>query len=209
MLGPMHSPAVDCHFKRVASFALLFASLTPLSRLDGSQVATNTYSHGATTCLQGNDGPGVKLFLTEKNLCSIHAYPYTEIDIRELPVKVQKTIVVGPENWAFRCLSAKEACEQIPSGKIVIDHLENGSTAGLKTEGHYELRLRSGAVERGNFKVDCVLPCGGQSQASIMITSSNFPAKRERDTQSLRRCSTSHHWDIRVVPCAPNFFTCS
>lgn len=175
----MHPLAVDCRFRRMAVFALLFASLTLLSRLVGSQVGADTYSHGTTTCLEGNDGPGIKLFLTQKNLCGTNAYPYTEIDIRELPVKVQKDIVIGPENWAFRCLNAKEACEQVPSGKIVFDHLENGSTAGLKTEGHYELKLRSGAVERGHFKVDCLVPCRRQSKFSI--PTDNFLHQRVQD----------------------------
>jgi hypothetical protein len=161
----MHPLAVDCRFRRVAVFAVSFASLTLLGPFCGGQTNADVYSHGSTTCLQGSDGPGIKLFLMQKNLCDTNAHPYMEIDIRELPVKVQKAIVIGPENWAFLCLSAKEACEQIPSGKIVFDHLENGSTAGLKTEGHYELELRSGVVERGNFKVECVVPCSGQSNS--------------------------------------------
>lgn len=166
LLQTMHSPAVDCRFKRVAGVAALFVSLAPLSPLDGSQADANTYSHGTTTCLGESDTPGVRLFLTQKNRCGANPYPYVEIEIRQLPIAVQKSVNIGPDNWAFRCLSAKESCEQVPSGKIVFDHLENGSSAaGLKTEGHYELRLRggTGVVERGNFKVDCLVPCSDQS----------------------------------------------
>ena len=158
----MRYAAADCRFKQVAGFAVLFASLTPLSHLEGSQADANTYPHGTTTCLAEVGIRGIRLFLTKTSRCGANPYPYVEIDIRELPIAVEKNIVIGPDNWAFRCLSAKEACEQIPSGKIVFDHLD-GPTAGLKTEGHYELRLRSGAIERGNFKVDCLAPCSGQS----------------------------------------------
>jgi hypothetical protein len=49
----------------------------------------------------------------------------------------------------------------------VINPLD-GSTAGLKTEGHYKMTLRSGAVERGNFKVDCLVPCRRQA-ASVIV----------------------------------------
>ena len=36
-------------------------------------------------------------------------------------------------------------------------------TAGLETQGRYELRLRGGAevVESGNFKVECLVRCSG------------------------------------------------
>src|SRR5207253_4871016 len=39
-----------------------------------------------------------------------------------------------------------------------------------------------------------------RSTTSIMITTSNSPVQRERDTQSITRCSTSHHRLVRVVP---------
>jgi len=159
---PMHSPAVDCRFKRVAGFALLLASLTPLNRLQGSRADDNTYSHGTTTCLGEKDTPGIRLFLMQTNRCDANLYPRVEIEIRKLPIAIQKSVIIGPDNWAFRCVSADEPCEQIPSGVIVFDNLVNGSTeAGLESKGHYELRLRGGAgvVERGSFKVDCLVPC--------------------------------------------------
>jgi len=158
----VHCPALDCRFKRVVGFAVLLATLTPLNRLQGSRADNDTYSHGTTTCLGEKDTPGIRLFLTQTNRCGANLYPRVEIEIRKLPIAIQKSIVIGPDNWAFRCLSADEPCEQVPSGIIVFDHLENGSTeAGLESKGHYELRLRGGAgiVERGSFKVDCLVPC--------------------------------------------------
>jgi len=54
--------------------------------------------------------------------------------------------------------SVDAPCEQVPSGFVVFDQLE-GSKAGSKKESRYELRLRStGVVERGKFRVDCVVP---------------------------------------------------
>ena len=46
-----------------------------------------------------------------------------------------------------------------------------------------------------------------RSTTSIMITTSNSPVQRERDTQSITRCSTSHHRDVRVVPRANRTFS--
>src|SRR5713101_7872036 len=46
-----------------------------------------------------------------------------------------------------------------------------------------------------------------RSTTSIMITTSNSPVQRERDTQSITRCSTSHHRLIRVVPRANRTFS--
>ena len=80
-----------------------------------------------------------------------------------MPIKVQKIIVIGPDNWAFRCVSADVPCEQVLSGEIVFDQLEEDSKAGSKTEGRYELTLRGGAgVERGKFTVHCAVPCSDQ-----------------------------------------------
>src|SRR5713101_4854920 len=46
-----------------------------------------------------------------------------------------------------------------------------------------------------------------RSTTSIMITTSNSPAKGERDTQSITRCLTSHHRDVQVVPRANRTFS--
>src|SRR5260370_5029147 len=40
-----------------------------------------------------------------------------------------------------------------------------------------------------------------------MITTSNSPGDGERDTQSISRCSTAHHRDVRVVPRANRTFS--
>ena len=154
----MRSPPTDSCFKAVAGFAVLIASLTPLDYQGAKQAAANSYSHGTTACFEENDTVGIKVLLTQKDRCGVDLHPYLEIDIREAPVAVRKEIVIGPDNWAFSCPSAKEPCEQIPSGRVVFDHLE-GQTAGLKTEGHYELRTRRDTVEKGSFRVDCVAAC--------------------------------------------------
>ena len=154
----MRSPPIDSCFKTVAGFAVLIASFTSLDHQGAKPATANSYSHGTTTCFEENDTVGIKVLLTQKDRCGVDLHPYLEIDIREAPVAVRKEIVIGPDNWAFSCPTAKEPCEQIPSGRIVFDHLE-GQTAGLKSEGHYELRTRSGTVEKGGFRVDCVEPC--------------------------------------------------
>jgi len=154
----MRFPPIEPCFTTAAGFALLIASLTPLDHQGAKQANRNFYSHGTTTCFEENHTVGIKVLLTQKDRCGVDLHPYLEIDIREAPVAVRKDIVIGPDNWAFGCPSAKEPCEQIPSGRIVFDHLE-GQTAGLKTEGHYELRTRRGTVEKGSFRVDCVAPC--------------------------------------------------
>ena len=154
----MYFLAVHCRFNLLAGFAVLLSCLVALSRLGATQ--GTTYSHGTTTCRDEKNAGGIRLTLTQTNLCGANLYPRLEIEIRQLPLKVQKSIIIGPDNWAFRCSTPQEPCEQIPSGVIVFDHLENGSIIESKTDGIYELKLRGGAgvVERGNFKVDCVLP---------------------------------------------------
>jgi hypothetical protein len=155
----MYSLVVHRRFK-LAGFVVLIACLVALSRLGGTQ--NTTYSHGTTTCLGEKEVRGIRLILTQTNLCGANLYPRLEIELRQLPLRVQKSIVIGPNNWAFRCSMSHEPCEQIPSGVIVFDHLEKGSIIESHTVGRYEFKLRGGAavVERGNFKVDCVLPCG-------------------------------------------------
>src|SRR5216683_2528623 len=50
-------------------------------------------------------------------------------------------------------------------------------------------------------------PCISSVTPSIMITTSNSPREGERDTQSISRCSTAHHRDVRVVPRANRTFS--
>jgi hypothetical protein len=136
--------------------ASLFAHETKQS------MESSAYSHGTMTCLQGSDGPGLRLLLTQKKTCEGRSsYPRLEIDIREQPVPVRKSIIIGPENGAFRCLNPKESCEQFLSGELVFKHFEGRSrkTEITETDGYYELRFRT-RTERGHFKVDCVGICG-------------------------------------------------
>ena len=123
----------------------------------------SAYSHGTMICLQGSDGPGQRLLLTQEKKCEGRAsYPRLEIDIRDVPISVHKRINIGPENGAFRCMDAKESCEQLLSGEIVFEHFEGRSARSGKigeTDGYYELKFRTG-VGRGHFKVDCIGVCG-------------------------------------------------
>ena len=140
---------------------MLFAFLTPLAHFDGEGAETRSYSHGTTTCLEDEKVSGIKLILTQKDRCGAHSYPGLEIEIRQSSIKAHESLIIGPDNWAFRCLRAEEPCEQVPSGKVVFEYLEDGSISESKTLGIYELRFRGGAdvVERGKFTVDCILPC--------------------------------------------------
>jgi len=120
----------------------------------------NAYPYGATTCLQGDKGPGFQLFLKPYRRCEGKvSQPYLEVDIREQPIPAHKSISIGAENWAFRCLNPNESCEQASSGNVVFDHLEDTSGKGIQTDGYYELKFSSGRVESGLFKVDCIEPC--------------------------------------------------
>ena len=120
----------------------------------------HAYSHGTTGCLQGNDGPGIRLRLRQGSRCDEgdDLYPYLEIDVRELPIAVHKSFTIGPDNWAFRCPSPKESCEQSLSGKVVFNHFEETVGKEVQTDGFYELRFRTG-TESGHFKVNCMGAC--------------------------------------------------
>ena len=121
----------------------------------------NAYPYGTRTCLQGDKGPGVQLFLKQYRRCEGKvSQPYLELDIREQPIPVHESISIGPKNWAFRCPNPKESCEQALSGNVVFDHLEDTSRKGIQTDGYYELRFSNGRSESGLFKVECTAPCG-------------------------------------------------
>jgi hypothetical protein len=123
-------------------------------------INSSAYPYGATTCLQGDKGPGVQLFLKPHRRCEGKvSQPYLEVDIREQPIPAHKSISIGAENWAFRCLNPNDSCEQALSGNIMFDHLEDTSGKRIQTDGYYELRFRSGRSESGLFKVDCIGPC--------------------------------------------------
>jgi hypothetical protein len=120
----------------------------------------NAYPYGTTTCLQGDKGPGVQLFLKQYKRCEGKvSQPYLELDIREQSIPVHESISIGAQNWAFRCPNPKESCEQALSGSVVFDHFEDTSGKGIQTDGYYELRFSSGRSESGLFKVGCTAPC--------------------------------------------------
>jgi hypothetical protein len=120
----------------------------------------NAYLYATTTCIGGNDGPGVRLFLKQFSQCQGRtSYPYLRIDIREQPLLAQKNIAIGGDNSAIRCLSARQSCEPAISGDILFDHFEELSGSQLKTDGYYDLKFRAGRTESGLFKVDCMAPC--------------------------------------------------
>jgi hypothetical protein len=119
------------------------------------------YSHGTAACLQGNDGPGTRIRLTQHRSCGAQiSYPYLEIEIRDLPISAGKSIPIGETNTAFRCQGPKNACEQSLSGEVIFNRYEETSEKELQTDGHYELRFNTGPPEAGHFKVDCMEPCG-------------------------------------------------
>ncbi len=120
----------------------------------------SAYSHGETTCLQGEDGPGLRLRLRQNGRCEGRVtYPYLEIGIRELPIAIHREIRIGEDNWARRCLSPKESCEESLGGTITFDHIDETVGKQTQTEGSYKVRFRDG-WETGQFKVDCHAPCG-------------------------------------------------
>jgi len=80
--------------------------------------------------------------------------------LRELPISVHKSITIGPDNWAFRCPTPKDSCQQALSGQVVLDHFEENAGREIpRTDGYYELRFNSGGSESGRFIVDCLAPC--------------------------------------------------
>jgi len=117
----------------------------------------DTYSHGTTICLKGDEGPGLRLVLTRKKTCEgQQVYPRLELDIRERPISVHKKIVIGPDNGAFRCLSPDESCEQALSGEVVFENFESPRLGQInKTDGNYSLKFRTGP-EHSHFEINCI-----------------------------------------------------
>lgn len=133
----------------------------PLRGDDPRPSATaNAYLYATTTCIGGEGGPGVRLFLKQFSQCQgTTSYPYLRIDIREQLILAQKNIAIGGDNSALRCLGPRQSCEQAVSGNILFDHFEELSGKELKTDGYYELKFRTGRIESGIFKLDCMAPC--------------------------------------------------
>ena len=120
----------------------------------------DSYSHGTTVCLQGRDGPGIRLRLRQRSECeSNDEHPYLQIDIRELPLEANKSVVIGETNWAFECPNPKMACRQFASGQVMLNHVPDVAS-GWRAEGWYELRFNRGEPWTGHFKVDCIAVCG-------------------------------------------------
>jgi hypothetical protein len=118
------------------------------------------YLYATTTCIGGDGGPGVRLFLKQFSQCQgTPSYPYLRIDIREQPILPGKNIAIGSNNSALRCLSARQSCEPAVSGTILFDHFEEFSGKEIKTDGYYELKFRTGRTESSLFKLDCMSPC--------------------------------------------------
>ena len=148
----------------MASHQKITALLCCLSGLALSPPAgqpNRAYPYGTTTCLQGNDGPGLRLFLQQSFRCEGKVTcPYLEVDVTEEPVPVQKDISIGTDDRAFRCSNAKDSCEQAVSGDVIFDHFEDISGKSIRTDGYYKLNFSTGKSESGLFKVTCFAPCG-------------------------------------------------
>lgn len=150
------------HWAATILISCLIALAFSLSaREPKGSVNANAYPYGTTTCLQGIDGPGLRLFLRQDRRCEGKVSPpYLEMDVREQPISIHKSISIGADYRAFRCLNPKESCEQAQSGTVVFDHFEDTSGKGIQTDGYYELKFSTGRTESGLFKVDCIAPCG-------------------------------------------------
>ena len=148
----------------MASHQKITALLCCLSGLALSLSAgqpNGAYPYGTMTCLQGNDGPGLRLFLRQTFRCEGKVTcPYLEVDVSEEPVPVQKDVSIGTDNRAFRCRNAKDSCEQAVSGDVIFDHFEDISGKSIRIDGYYKLNFSTGKSESGLFKVTCFAPCG-------------------------------------------------
>lgn len=122
---------------------------------------TASYSHAnILSCIFGKEGPGVRIFLRKSPGCEGGRYPYLEIDIQQLPTQTNKRIFIGEDNWAFRCLDPREACEQARSGEVVFDSYEDKNARGeAGTRGQFILKFRGSETESGDFNFDCYGPC--------------------------------------------------
>ncbi len=144
----------------VVSGSVAVAVAVSLSAREPKPSDADAYLHGTTTCLQGGDGPGIRLYLENARCDGKVSCPHLELDIRQLPIWSHKDIVIGADNWAYRCPNPRESCQQALSGKVVFDHFEENARREIpRTDGHYELRFDSGGSERGYFIVDCLAPC--------------------------------------------------
>jgi len=141
--------------KTLALFGVLIAGTLTANPIKQS-LDSNVYSHGTVTPLQGNDGPGMRLILTAKTCEGRSSYPRLEIDIKVHPIPLHKSIAIGSENGAYRCMEPTQSCQQFMSGELVFEHFEanpRNNNEMSTTDGHYVLRLRTG-TERGHFMTE-------------------------------------------------------
>ena len=71
----------------IVAFCFMAVAFCLSAREQKRPVNANAYPYGTTTCLQGNQGPGVQLFLKQYRHCEGQvSQPYLEVDIREQPI---------------------------------------------------------------------------------------------------------------------------
>src|SRR5579864_7678173 len=86
---------------------------------------------------------------------------------------------------------------------VLIRALRRARYFALVEDVHIQPRLARNHCRSGTQSD----PCISSVTLSIMITTSNSPVKRERDTHSIARCSIAHHSDVRAVPRANRTFS--
>lgn len=141
---------------RTANKIALLGVLIAVSLAANPTQRSAPYSHGTLMLLQGNEGPGRRLVLT-KTCGGRSSYPRLEIDVKVHAIPLHRRIVIGSENWAFRCVEPKQSCERFLSGELIFENLAAKPRSNKDistTDGHYVLRSRTG-TEHGYFKVDC------------------------------------------------------
>jgi hypothetical protein len=86
-----------------------------------------------------------------------------------------------------------------------VKHFLSTQQHALEEERHFALvegvpyptKARSQSLFRSGTQSD---PCISSIALSIMIPSSNSPVRRSGTPQSIARCFTAHHGDVRAVP---------
>jgi len=71
-------------YRFVKGIAMCSIALSLFAQETTQPADSNSYSHGTLLCLQGNDGPGLRLVLTPTKTCEgRQSYSRVEIDIKE------------------------------------------------------------------------------------------------------------------------------
>ena len=149
------------HSRKIAAVGMLVLYFGHLQASSIEQSKASVYSQAASlSCIFGRDGQWFRLLLSKRRSCEVSRYAYLEIDIQQLPIHSRHRITIGENNWSFRCLDAREACEQARSGVVVFDRdEEKNDNDRLETRGHFEVKFRGEETESGDFTVDCYAPC--------------------------------------------------